>query len=84
MELDGQGIRLFFLCYLLFLDGTFRAKQDSADPTSVNIYLVKSLEYEKVNSYTLTLQVRNSPDLVAEAQLTGMEYIFLQNIKNLL
>ena len=28
------------------------------------------MEYEKVNSYTLTLQVRNSPDLVAEAQLT--------------
>ena len=51
-------------------DGTFRAKQDSDDPKSVNIYLVKPLEYEKVNSYTLTLQVRNSPDLVAEAQLT--------------
>ena len=32
--------------------------------------MVKALEYEKVNSYTLTLQVRNSPDLVAEAQLT--------------
>ena len=32
--------------------------------------MVKSLEYEEVNSYTLTLQVRNSADLVAEAQLT--------------
>ena len=31
---------------------------------------MKSLEYEEVNSYTLTLQVRNSADLVAEAQLT--------------
>ena len=58
---------VFHFC---FSDGTFRAKQDSVDPTSVNIYLVKALEYEKVNSYTLTLQVRNSPDLVAEAQLT--------------
>ena len=28
------------------------------------------MEFETVNSYTLTLQVRNSPDLVAEAQLT--------------
>ena len=36
----------------------------------MKIFLAKALEYEKVNSYTLTLQVRNSPDLVAEAQLT--------------
>lgn len=35
----------------------------------VNIYLDKALEYEKVSSYTLTLQVRNAPNLAAEAQL---------------
>ena len=51
-------------------DGTFRAVQSQDDPKAVNIYLAKALEYEKVSSYTLTLQVRNSPDLVAEAQLT--------------
>ena len=51
-------------------DGTFRAVQDTTDPKAVSIYLAKPLEYEKVSSYTLTLQVRNSPDLVAEAQLT--------------
>jgi len=31
--------------------------------------LAKTLVFENVNEYTLTLQVRNSPDLVAEAQL---------------
>ena len=31
--------------------------------------MAKTLVYENVNEYTLTLQVRNSPDLVAEAQL---------------
>ena len=51
-------------------DGTFVAKQDTQNPNSVQIYLVKPLDYEKVQSYTLTLQVRNNPDLVAEAQLT--------------
>ena len=51
-------------------DGTFRAQQDLDNPKAVNIFVVKSLEYEEVNSYTLTLQVRNSADLVAEAQLT--------------
>ena len=35
----------------------------------VKIFLAKTLVYENVNEYTLTLQVRNSPDLVAEAQL---------------
>ena len=33
------------------------------------IKLAKPLVYEKVNSYTLTLQVRNSLNLVAEARL---------------
>jgi hypothetical protein len=51
-------------------DGTFRAVQNQDDPKAVSIYLAKALEYEKVGTYTLTLQVRNSPDLVAEAQLT--------------
>ena len=36
----------------------------------MHIYLAKALQYERVNTYTLTLQVRNSPDLVAEALLT--------------
>ena len=31
--------------------------------------MAKSPVYENVNEYTLTLQVRNAPDLVAEAQL---------------
>ena len=35
----------------------------------VKIFLAKTLVYENVNEYTLTLQIRNSPDLVAEAQL---------------
>ena len=35
----------------------------------VKIFLAKTLVFENVNEYTLTLQVRNSPDLVAEAQL---------------
>jgi len=48
---------------------TFRAVPDPENQNQVNIYLAKPLEYEKVNSYTLTLQVRNNPDLVAEAQL---------------
>ena len=37
--------------------------------SSMKIFLAKTLVYENVNEYTLTLQVRNSPDLVAEAQL---------------
>ena len=48
---------------------TFRAVQDADKENQVNIYLAKPLEYEKVSSYTLTLQVRNAPDLSAEAQL---------------
>ena len=48
---------------------TFRAVPDPENQNEVIIYLAKPLEYEKVNSYTLTLQVRNNPDLVAEAQL---------------
>ena len=48
---------------------TFRAVPDPENQNQVNIYLAKPLEFEKVNSYTLTLQVRNNPDLVAEAQL---------------
>ena len=51
-------------------NGTFRAIQDNQNRNTVKIFLTKALEYEKVNSYTLTLQVRNSADLVAEAQLT--------------
>lgn len=51
-------------------DGTFRAVQNQDDPKAVSIYLAKALEFEKVSEYTLTLQVRNSPDLEAEAQLT--------------
>ena len=47
--------------FLLFLPGNHK---------EVNIYLAKTLVYENVNEYTLTLQVRNAPDLVAEAQLT--------------
>ena len=31
-------------------EGTFTAKQDTNDPRSVNIYLSKPLEYEKVSS----------------------------------
>jgi len=48
---------------------TFRATQDRNNQQQVNIYVAKPLEYEKVQSYTLTLQVRNIEDLVAEAQL---------------
>ena len=48
---------------------TFRAVQDPNKENQVNIYLAKPLEFEKVSSYTLTLQVRNAPDLSAEAQL---------------
>ena len=48
---------------------TFRAVPDPENQNEVIIYLVKPFEYEKVNSYTLALQVRNNPDLVAEAQL---------------
>ncbi|TRY62862.1 hypothetical protein TCAL_07709 [Tigriopus californicus] len=51
-------------------DDTFRALASQSEPTAVHIYLAKPLEYEKVSEYTLTLQVRNSPDLVAEALLT--------------
>eukprot|EP00096_Caligus_rogercresseyi_P016358 TRINITY_DN898_c0_g1_i1.p1 TRINITY_DN898_c0_g1~~TRINITY_DN898_c0_g1_i1.p1 ORF type:complete len:1540 (+),score=519.42 TRINITY_DN898_c0_g1_i1:230-4849(+) len=50
-------------------DGTFRAVQDQNRPHICRIYLAKQLEYESVTQYTLTLQVRNAPDLVAEAQL---------------
>ncbi|XP_040581523.1 DE-cadherin [Lepeophtheirus salmonis] len=50
-------------------DGTFRAVQDQNRPHICKIYLAKQLEYESVTQYTLTLQVRNAPDLVAEAQL---------------
>ena len=50
-------------------EGTFRAVPNQNNPRAVSIYLAKPLFYEKVNEYTLTLQVRNSPDLVAEAQL---------------
>ena len=35
----------------------------------VKIYLAKTMVYEAVKEYTLTLQVRNAPDLVAEALL---------------
>ncbi len=35
----------------------------------MHIYLAKPLQYERVSQYTLTLQVRNSPDLVEEALL---------------
>ena len=48
---------------------TFRAVQDPDKENQVNIYLAKPLEYEKVSSYTLTLRVRNAPDLAAEVQL---------------
>jgi len=50
-------------------DTTFRHQQDENNQQRVNIYLNKALEFEKVQSYTLTLQVRNNKDLVAEAQL---------------
>jgi len=53
-------------------DQTFRAVQSTRDPSTVAIYLAKPLSYEKVNEYMLTLQVRNTPDLVAEAQLRIM------------
>ena len=48
---------------------TFRAIQSASDPNKVDIYLTKPLQYETVNKYMLTLQVRNTPDLVAEAIL---------------
>ena len=51
-------------------DNTFRAVASTDRPNEVHIYLAKSLEYERVSEYSLTLQVRNSPDLVAEALLT--------------
>ena len=49
---------------------TFRAQPDPHDSNAVQIFLAKPLEYEKVSEYTLTLQVKNSPDLVSEALLT--------------
>ena len=49
---------------------TFRAQPDLHDDLAVQIYLAKPLEYEKVSEYTLTLQVKNSPNLVSEALLT--------------
>ena len=45
----------------------------------MKIFLAKTLVYENVNEYTLTLQVRNSPDLVAEAQLV----IKVKDVNNL-
>ena len=50
-------------------DATFRAVPNDKNPNQVDIYQAKPLQYEKVSYYTLTLQVRNNPDLVAEAQL---------------
>ncbi len=49
---------------------TFRAVQSNHEPNAVQLFVAKSLDYEKVDEYTLTLLVRNSPDLVAEALLT--------------
>lgn len=39
------------------------------NPRKVDIYLAKPMDYEKVSEYMLTLQVQNTPGLVAEAQL---------------
>ena len=50
-------------------DGTFRLLDDPNSRHRVNIYVAKSLDYEKVPEYMLTLQVSNAPGLVAEAQL---------------
>ena len=50
-------------------EATFRAVPNEKNQNQVDIYQAKQLQYEKVNSYTLTIQVRNNPDLVAEAQL---------------
>ena len=50
-------------------EATFRAVVSPDNQNQVDIYQAKKLEYERVNSYTLTIQVRNNPDLVAEAQL---------------
>ena len=50
-------------------EATFRAVVNRDNQNQVDIYQAKKLEYERVNEYTLTIQVRNNPDLVAEAQL---------------
>ena len=49
---------------------TFRAMPDPHDQNAVLIFLAKPLEFEKVNKYTLTVQVKNSPDFMSEALLT--------------
>merc|ERR1719342_1618590 len=48
---------------------TFRAVLNDKYENQVDIYQAKQLQYEKVNKYTLTIQVRNNHELVAEAQL---------------
>jgi len=50
-------------------EATFRAVPNEQNQRQVDIYQAKPLQFEKVNQYTLTIQVRNNPDLVAEAQL---------------
>ena len=60
-------------------DGTFRYVQSQDNLNEVKIFLAKTLVFENVNEYTLTLQVRNSPDLVAEAQLI----IKIEDVNNL-
>ena len=37
--------------------GTFRVVEDSVNPRKVGIYVAKSLDYERVSEYMLTLQV---------------------------
>ena len=50
-------------------EATFRAVVNRDNQNQVDIYQAKKLEYERVNEYTLTIQVRNNLDLMAETQL---------------
>jgi len=51
-------------------EATFRAVVNLDNQNQVDIYQAKKLEYERVDEYTLTIQVRNNLDLLAEAQLS--------------
>lgn len=51
-------------------EATFRAVVNRDNQNQVDIYQVKKLEYERVNEYTLTIQVRNNLDMLAEVKLS--------------
>ena len=50
-------------------EATFRHVDNPLNARKVDIYLAKPMDYEKVSEYMLTIQVQNTPGLVAEAQL---------------